>query len=105
MSYIVKSGQAWKVWVAAVLILLGGGAICFALTFSKSVSDATAGIAFLSGMIASIVGFAWGSLSVVCRSCGNRLVWQAMKEEHANAWLETIITRNSCKKCNHNFDI
>lgn len=100
-SYIVKSGQLWKLWVFGGLLVVGFTGFGFAFAPSNRNSEARAVMSFLLGITFSIIAFLWGTLSVKCRACGNRLVWQSMRNEPAHNWLNSVLQSRQCPKCKH----
>jgi predicted RNA-binding Zn-ribbon protein involved in translation (DUF1610 family) len=53
----------------------------------------------VAGALGGVVGFVWLALSVRCAACGTRIVWRAMSNKAASAWLAALASLESCPAC------
>lgn len=108
MRRLERTRQRWKL-IAGIALVLGSGA-CFALgvrEFGKCTGPAYAFCASADrGALFMVLGtavgtgaLAWLSLSLRCAACGTRIVWWAMSEKAANAWLVAIFALQACPRC------
>jgi hypothetical protein len=100
-SYVRKSGQGWKLAIAAVLLF--GGGILVAIMVSGRADNLEPGAAItilLAGLFLSLGGgLAWPTYSIRCRSCGLKLLWHAVSARPHHDSIEWFLLVDSCPDC------
>ncbi len=106
--WIGRTRQRWK--LVAGLAVACIATVCFALGIGEfgncpgptGASCASADRGSILVAVAGALGFgslAWLWLSIRCHACGTRIVWWAMSEKAANAWLASIFALQACPRC------
>ena len=98
-SYIGRSGQMWKLWLALCMLVVGFLMLSLSFTPSISSHDTIPVILIFGGLGLSVIGLLWACLAVRCRNCRALLVWKAIKEQPQNKWLNWLITNKTCPYC------
>src|SRR5688572_26943136 len=98
-SYIGRSGQAWKIWIASVLGAIGFSMIMIAFTPGMRSSPDNFAIFCMIGTGLSAIGFLFACLTIRCRKCRAPLVWRAMKEQPHDKWLVSLTVNKNCPYC------
>ena len=100
-SYVRKSGQGWKLAIAAVLLFGGGGLVIFmASGRGDSLEPGTFIAVLLAGLFLSLGGgLAWPAYSIRCRSCGLKLLWHALTARPHQDSVEWFLVVDSCPGC------
>lgn len=96
-SIIKKTGQAWKLYVFAILLVVG-----FICTFwgQAHTQDVYGGAVLGIGLFAGLTSLIFPAVAVRCPSCGARWFWLAISEIHKDHWLNTILNFTACPRCN-----
>lgn len=108
MNWIAKTHQRWK--MRAGFALLAGSGICSVLgvaAFSKCEGPAYAycatadrgSVFMLVGAAVGLVSLVWLFLAVRCARCRKSVVWWAMANKAAGAWLATLTALEACPNC------
>jgi len=100
-SYVRKSGQGWKLVIAAALLFSGG--ILVAIMASgrgNSLEPGTFTTVLLAGLFLCLGGgLAWPAYSIRCRSCGLKLFWHALSARPHHDSIEWFLLVESCPGC------
>ena len=96
-SYVRKSGQGWKLAIAAVLLFDGGVlVIIMASGRGDSLEAGTFIAVLLAGLLLSLGGgLAWPAYSIRCRSCGLKILWHALTARPHQDSIEWFLAGNS----------
>jgi hypothetical protein len=89
-SLLSRSGQLWKLVVAALAVLFGS----FAPLYSAL------GISWAIGTVIAMGGYAFGLIFIRCTNCANRWLWEATK---GNADYSVLFKRSPCPNCHSEF--
>ena len=100
-SWIVSTGQSWKIGVFLVMMAAAGlgFVIFFILLSSKTLSDETLA---LLGIMPTIIGsssMVWFFLSIRCRACGRRPAWTLVNNSAVSDWWIRLIQSAECPIC------
>ena len=98
-SYLKKSGQIWKFYLAAVVTLVGGALIWIGQSRLDAAGD-SALVLMLVGAGMGVVGMVWSAVAVKCPKCGTRLLWRAVSEQSSGNWLTWLLHLDRCPSCN-----
>jgi hypothetical protein len=85
-SVIRQSGQAWKLIIAILALLIGS----FAPLYAAS------GISWTTGSVIAVAGYAFGVLAIRCANCGSRWFWEAAL---GNSGYGQLFSQSKCPKC------
>jgi endogenous inhibitor of DNA gyrase (YacG/DUF329 family) len=97
-SWIMATGQAWKLYVA-IAGLVGGMAL-FSMALFSLVSGGTRFVAFVAcGAFLSLATFAWFAAVVRCHRCHAALVWKMMASRPFSSWLIDLAALERCPAC------
>ena len=102
-SYIAKSGQLWKFWVSFFLLLVGFAAFILAFTPSIQTNETVGVTLILLGIGFSVLGFLWVCFSIKCGMCKSYIVWNAMKTQSSQNWLNLVLTSKVCLICKEGY--
>ena len=99
-TWIIASGQAWKLYVA--LAGFAGALLCFIWAgFSlggemRRVMELTA-----YGVVLGVATFVWLTLALRCPHCTTKLVWTMVASRPHSSWLIDLAALESCPVCRH----
>jgi len=102
MPWIVTTGQAWKLKVFYVLIVLTGTLFArFVLSYNgievmPGLGEARSPALFLT---IGIGAFLWLLLSIQCPTCDALPVWIVLREVDASRWLLDLSQSDRCPVC------
>ena len=98
-SVIRKSGQWWKVVVAAWAVILGDGFGGYHLTQIGSMAPERAPVFAWVGGALALMGLLIAWMGVRCQNCGARLIWLVMSEQSAGNWRNWLLSQSECPRC------
>ena len=100
-SYVRKSGQGWKLVIAAVLLFSGGILVAImASNLGNNLEPGTFTTILLAGLFLCLGGgIAWPAYSIRCRSCGLKLFWHALSVRPQHDSIEWFLLVDSCPGC------
>ena len=97
-SWIMATGQAWKLYVA-IAGLVGGMAL-FSLALFSLISGGARFAAFVvCGMFLSLATFGWFAAVLRCRHCQAALVWKMLASRPFSSWLIDLAALDRCPVC------
>lgn len=89
-SLLGLSGQLWKLFVAILALIVGSVAPLFPAL----------GVSWTAATVITVVGYAFGLISIQCKYCGSRWLWEATKGSIGYA---PLFKQSSCPKCEQSF--
>jgi len=100
-SYVRKSGQAWKLVIAAVLLFGGVGVVLvMASGLGENLPPGTFIGLLLTGLFVGLGGgLAWPAYTIRCRACGLKLLWHALTARPHQDSIEWFLVVDSCPGC------
>lgn len=98
-SVLVKSGQAWKLWLAVTGVAMAGGLVVFALSRISMFSRGDFTLVMLAGVFLGIASFFFGCTAIRCPRCHARWFWQAVSAERSDRWIGWLLCLESCPAC------
>jgi|KBSMisStandDraft_5_1062788.scaffolds.fasta_scaffold86858_4 hypothetical protein len=98
-SYIRRSGQSWKIWLSLILLTIAGMAVFIGLFSINRIDESSSAVIVLGGIFLGLIEFVWVSVSVRCRKCGTRPVWNAFRREPHDSWLASLLNDKQCPRC------
>jgi len=90
-STIGKTGQSWKLAIAALALLIGSVVPVFP----------AAGLSWTGGTMLAVGGYAFGLLLIRCPACGARWFWDALMRPEV---YKAVFTETACPECDQDFD-
>jgi hypothetical protein len=100
-GYVRRSGQGWKLVLAAFMLFGGGGLV---LTAAHGLSETSPLLGFewvFAGVVAGLGGgLAWPAYSIRCRRCGLKLFWHAIAARSHDEGLLWFLLFDRCPRCN-----
>lgn len=87
-SVVARTGQAWKLALALVLMLVGSFAPLWAGT----------GISWTLGTVLAIAGYTFGVVLIVCPACSSRWFWSAALDATLYKPLLQVAACPACKR-------
>jgi hypothetical protein len=101
-NVIYRSGQMWKVWLGAALLL--GGAVVnvvVAVLLSTQFIDLNSRLlnAQLPSALVSLAGFIYLCMGITCRNCGAKWIWMAVTGKLSGKSVLGLVELNRCPVC------
>lgn len=98
-AIIDRSGQRWKIRLVQSAALAGG--IMLLLAFANGVKGPIWLGAFAIGTLLTCGSVIWGSLSVRCPNCLEKLYWRAIRERGPTASYTWLLNVRVCPACGY----
>ena len=97
-SWLAKSGQRWKAWLAYSLLAVGGvGMLRLLVNFDRGEQlEIRALIAYWA---VGCSGFVWLAAGIRCSECGTRVGWHLMRTMPVANWFVLLHRTEACPKC------
>lgn len=98
-SWIVRTGQAWKLYVT--LGGLGGALLCWTVALFVLGSGGGRFVAWtVSGIALGLATFAWFAAVLRCPHCRAKLVWTMVASRPHSSWVVDLAALERCPACN-----
>jgi hypothetical protein len=98
-SVLRRAGQAWKLRLALVGLLLGGGLMLWAQWRIAGLTAEQFTVLILSGVVVALASLFGACLAIRCPACGSKWLWQAVREKHSSSWLAWLLEQKTCPTC------
>jgi hypothetical protein len=97
-SWILATGQAWKLYVAIAGFV--GGMALFSLALFSLLSSGGRFVAFVAcGVFLTVATFAWFAVVLRCHQCQAALVWKMIASRPFGSWLIDLAALDRCPVC------
>jgi len=110
-SYLIKTGQCWKLFLFLFCIVTGSVFILYGLYLGicTSVPDSyhrvrSFSIMIFSGIVLLFASSMWLIFSVRCPACKVKLLAKAIRSKPPQEWLVWLLTIKNCPFCGKIFD-
>jgi hypothetical protein len=102
-SWLVRTGQRWKLLVGLGLIGVSGAQFVLMILEVQTPSvEFSAGIALIGGQIVSgVAGLVLIAFTIRCDHCGRRIGWYVMSRRSASSWIADLWRVQACPLCRH----
>lgn len=90
-SVVLKSGQLWKLLLAAFGLLFG----------SFAPMSPEIGVSWTSGTVIAVAAYGFALFAIRCESCGKMWFWEAAKDP---VFYGPIFKGSACPCCGHKFN-
>ena len=98
-SVLRRAGQAWKLQVAFVGLLIAGVLMVWAQLKITSLTAEQFTFLTLAGVAMALVSLFGACIAIRCPSCGSKWLWQAVRNKHSNSWLAWLLEQKACPTC------
>ena len=94
-SIVVKTRQAWKLYLGSVLTIICG------IAMFKGFQGAGNPILAVGGMVVGLATFVGTWFTIRCPNCRAPWVWMAVSAKKHNQWAEWLYALKACPKCGY----
>jgi len=101
VNLLQRTGQAWKVWLFCVMLVLGGTASLLQGFLYEPLGKQMATQIAVAGMGLVVGSFIFAWRSVLCPKCELKLFSYAFKHQNFFSWFSWLLQQESCPCCGY----
>ena len=101
MTLLQRTNQLWKIYLFAVLFVLGCAAALLQGFFYAPLGTELAMQIGLVGVGLVVGSFVWAGQSVTCPKCQAKLMYHAFRHQNFSRWLSWLVEQEVCPKCGY----
>ncbi len=98
-SVLRRAGQAWKLQLAFVGLLVAGVLMVWAQLQITSFTAEQFTLLTLSGVLIGLVSLFGACIAIRCPACRAKWLWQAVRTKHSGSWLAWLLDQKACPTC------
>ncbi len=98
-SVLRRAGQAWKLQLAFVGLLVAGVLMVWAQLQITSFTAEQFTLLTLAGVVMGLASLFGACFAIRCPACGSKWLWQAVRTKHSSSWLTWLLEQKACPTC------
>lgn len=101
MSLLQRTGQIWKVWAFAGMLITGSVASVLQGFLAESLGKEVAIQIAFAGIGLIVASFFFAGNGIACPKCELKLFLHAFRTQGFFTWFSWILQQESCPRCGH----